>query len=81
MKNNGLSLTGVLFIVFLVLKLTGNLDWSWIWIFSPFWIPLLIIFSISLVIFIAIVIAVSLGYPSEEIKSRIDFLKEKFKKD
>lgn len=32
----------VLFIVFLVLKLTGNIDWSWWWVTAPLWIPLLI---------------------------------------
>jgi hypothetical protein len=28
----------VLFIIFLMLKLDGIIDWKWIWIFSPFWI-------------------------------------------
>ena len=30
----------VLFIVFLILKLTGTIDWSWWWVTSPLWIPL-----------------------------------------
>lgn len=29
----------VLFIVFLVLKLTGAINWSWWWVISPLWIP------------------------------------------
>jgi hypothetical protein len=36
----GLSFTSVLFFIFLVLKLTGFIDWSWIWVCSPLWIPL-----------------------------------------
>lgn len=32
----------LLFIVFLVLKLVGVISWSWWWVFSPIWIPLLI---------------------------------------
>ena len=28
----------MLFIIFLMLKLDGIIDWQWIWIFSPFWI-------------------------------------------
>ena len=28
----------ILLIVFIVLKLTSNIDWSWIWVLSPFWI-------------------------------------------
>ena len=38
--SNGLGLGTVLFIVFLILKLTGNIDWSWWWVTSPLWIPL-----------------------------------------
>lgn len=28
----------MLFIIFLVLKLDGIIDWQWFWVFSPFWI-------------------------------------------
>ena len=33
------GLAEVLFIVFLVLKLTGNVDWAWCWVTSPLWVP------------------------------------------
>ena len=39
-RSNGLGIGMVLFIVFLVLKLTGTIDWSWWWVTSPLWIPL-----------------------------------------
>lgn len=29
----------VLFLVFLVLKLTKVIDWSWWWVSAPMWIP------------------------------------------
>ena len=32
-----LGLTGVLFVVFLVLKLTHLIAWSWWWVFAPLW--------------------------------------------
>ncbi|MFA5670273.1 MAG: hypothetical protein WC967_13605 [Balneolaceae bacterium] len=35
-----LTFTSVLFLMFLALKLTNNITWSWWWVFSPFWIPL-----------------------------------------
>ena len=38
--SNGIGFGTVLFLVFLVLKLTGTIDWSWWWITSPIWIPL-----------------------------------------
>ena len=38
-KSNGIGIGMVLFIVFLVLKLTGTINWSWWWVTSPLWIP------------------------------------------
>lgn len=35
----GVGFCGLLTIVFIVLKLLGKIDWSWIWVFSPLWIP------------------------------------------
>jgi hypothetical protein len=32
----------LLFLVFLVLKLTNVISWSWWWVTSPLWIPLAI---------------------------------------
>ena len=39
----GLKLEGVLLIVFITLKLTGLIDWSWWWVLSPIWIMLAMI--------------------------------------
>lgn len=41
MNNNNGGLDGgfVLFIVFLILKLTGVIAWSWVWVTAPIWIP------------------------------------------
>lgn len=33
-----IGLPTILFIVFLVLKLTGVIAWSWLWVTSPLWI-------------------------------------------
>lgn len=38
-SGGGIGLFGAVFIVFLVLKLTGTIDWSWWWVTSPLWIP------------------------------------------
>ena len=38
-SGGGIGLCGAVFIVFLVLKLTGTIDWSWWWVTSPLWIP------------------------------------------
>jgi uncharacterized protein (DUF983 family) len=41
-SNSGLSLTNLLVVLFIGLKLTGYITWSWVWVLSPLWISLLI---------------------------------------
>ena len=41
-SSGGLGLSSVLTIVFVVLKLVGVIDWSWVWVLSPTWISFLI---------------------------------------
>lgn len=36
-NNGGVSFLGLLFIVFLVLKLTHVINWSWWWVTAPLW--------------------------------------------
>lgn len=43
MKESGIGLDIILFVVFLILKLTGDIDWSWWWVTSPLWIPIAIV--------------------------------------
>ena len=52
-ESNGIGLSGAVFIVFLVLKLTGTIDWSWWWITAPLWIPWAI-FLVSAILFGAV---------------------------
>lgn len=40
--SSGIEICGVLLIVFIVLKLCGVIKWSWIWVLSPLWIPVLV---------------------------------------
>lgn len=43
-KGGGIGLMGVLFVVFVTLKLTGNIDWSWWWVSAPLWfVPVVIL--------------------------------------
>lgn len=42
-SNSGIGVTGLLGVVFIVLKLTGVIDWSWWWVLLPFWGPVAIV--------------------------------------
>lgn len=37
-SHGGIGFTGLLTIVFIVLKLTKVIAWSWVWVLSPLWI-------------------------------------------
>lgn len=38
----------ILLIVFIVLKLIGTIEWSWIWVLSPLWIEFILLFIIEI---------------------------------
>jgi hypothetical protein len=48
-NNNNGWFALVLTLVFIVLKLTDQIDWSWWWVLSPLWIPLALVLSIAII--------------------------------
>ena len=55
-SSNGLGFGTVLFLVFLVLKLTNYIDWSWWWVTSPLWIPIVIILGVLAIMGIVVLV-------------------------
>ncbi len=52
-RNGGMSFISVLTLIFMVLKLTNNISWSWIWVLSPIWISaILIILMLGIILVI-----------------------------
>lgn len=49
-KGAGITFTGLLSIVFITLKLCGVIDWPWLWVLSPIWIPLAFIAVLFLIV-------------------------------
>ena len=41
--SSGLGVADILTLIFITLKLTGHIDWSWWWILSPIWISFVIV--------------------------------------
>lgn len=61
MRNENISTGGVgfgsiLFFIFLVLKLTGVISWSWLWVIAPLWIGFAITILILAIMFIVYLI-------------------------
>lgn len=53
---SGLGLPTLLSLIFLVLKLTHVIDWSWAWVLSPVWISVGL--AVIVLIFVMIVYAI-----------------------
>jgi hypothetical protein len=54
-RQGGIGFFGLLTIVFITLKLTNYIDWSWWWVLAPIWMPFAIIL-IFIMMFGAIVL-------------------------
>lgn len=60
-KPLNLMLVGILTAVFVVLKVLGYINWSWLWVLSPLWID----FGIMIVLFFVLIIGykiINLGH-------------------
>ena len=49
-NKGGIGFGGLLTIAFIVLKLVGVIKWSWLWVLSPIWIPLVIVIILLIVL-------------------------------
>lgn len=61
----GIGFCGLLAIAFIVLKLTGFIDWSWLWVLAPLWIPVAIFFAVALVILIVVLVKMGVEQTEE----------------
>lgn len=55
-QSGGIGFFGLLAIVFITLKLTGYITWSWWWVLAPLWGPA----AVVLVIFLIVVLIAAL---------------------
>lgn len=52
-SDGGIGVLGLLGIVFVVLKLTGVIGWSWWWVTAPFWVDAALVLAILAILVIA----------------------------
>lgn len=57
---NNFPILGILGLIFITLKLTGVIGWSWWWVLSPFWIPILVVAGLLLIALVCALIAIAL---------------------
>lgn len=55
-KTGGVGYLGWLSLIFIVLKLTGYINWPWWYVLAPIWIPFAIVFGLLTLILVALAI-------------------------
>lgn len=54
-SSSGIGFAGLLTIVFITLKLTGFIAWSWWWVLSPLWITLAFVLAVLAVCLLIVI--------------------------
>lgn len=53
--SGGIGFGSLLLLTFIILKLVGVIDWSWWWVLSPIWIPVVLLMAVSILLFVVVV--------------------------
>ena len=56
----------VLLVVFITMKLTGVIDWSWVLVLAPLWVPIMVVMSIIVAGSIWCILVEYMGYDDED---------------
>lgn len=54
---NRIGFRSLLAVLFTALKLTGHINWPWIWVLSPIWIPIALAIVILAATFLLVTLA------------------------
>jgi hypothetical protein len=52
-RSGGIGFLGGLTLLFIGLKLANVIDWSWLWVLSPIWIPFVFIVLLGAVVVVS----------------------------
>ena len=64
----GFPVLSILGLIFITLKLLGEITWSWLWVLAPFWIPLAVVVAVFLII--GLVALIGTGFESHNARKR-----------
>ena len=81
-SSGGMGTVTLLWIIFLILKLTHVIDWKWLWVFSPIWISASAAVGLGLLFLLVvglILLAAIIGIANKESKVIVK-TKEMFRK-
>ena len=61
-SSGGIGFCGLLTILLIGLKLSGTIDFAWVWILSPLWVPLALGLAVMLFIGLVALVAAIAGH-------------------
>jgi hypothetical protein len=53
-SSGGIGFLGLLALLFIALKLTGHIDWSWWWVLAPVWVPFALFIAFIIICYAAV---------------------------
>ena len=56
--SNGIGSGGLLTVLFVGLKLTNVIQWSWLWVLAPLWIPVAIGIGLTLIAMLMVIVKI-----------------------
>lgn len=62
----GAGLPGLLFVALVVLKLTDQIAWGWLWVAAPLWAPFALVVSIFLIAIIVYGLIAFIGWARDK---------------
>jgi len=62
--SSGFGLSTIFGVIFVTLKLVGIIDWPWLWVLAPVWIP----WGILAVVLLGILLVAGVIYAVEEVR-------------
>ena len=76
-KKTGCSVSlPMITLILVILKLTEVIDWSWVWVTSPIWIPIALVLFILFVALGVVLILFAMGVDRDKIKDGLNKLKK-----
>jgi hypothetical protein len=66
----GVTIVGLLGVVFVTLKLVGKITWSWWWVTAPFWAGLALVAAILILVVIFAALKAAFAPPKSKARGR-----------
>ena len=56
-SNSGIGFLGLLTVLFIGLKLTGYIGWSWWWVLAPIWGPVAVVTAFFIILLLGVLLS------------------------